>query len=387
MTAIRTAFVMEQSLGHVTHGMNLRSFLATQSEVTPTWLPIPFEPHGFGRGVPVWRSNATVRGSWRARRALQGALGSTPHDAVVFHTQTVSVFSTNIMRRLPSVISLDGTPINFDSVGEFYGHRQATDGWLDRQKFGMVRRAFHAATALVSWSEWAQRSLIEDYGVDAERIRILAPGASPDYFEIGRQRLAAPQGDALNGNAGPEGDDRPVRILFVGGDLQRKGGDLLLECMRGPLGERCELHLVTKDTSVSPRHNVHVYRNVGPNSPELLRLFAAADVFALPSRAECLAVVLMEATAAGLPVVTTAVGALDEAVRSGQSGFVVPVGDAGALGRALETLAGDGALRRRMGRVGHALAGEKFDAARNNRALLGLVVEVAHAGRDLRSAA
>jgi glycosyltransferase involved in cell wall biosynthesis len=387
MTSIRTAFVMEQSLGHVTHGMNLRRFLATQSEVVPTWLPIAFEPHGFGRGVPVWRSNATVRGSWRARRALQGALGSAPHDAAVFHTQTVSVFSTTIMQRLPSVISLDGTPINFDSVGEFYGHRQATDGWLDRQKFGLVRRAFHAATALVSWSEWAKRSLIEDYGVDAEQIRILAPGASPDYFEIGQRRFEAAGFETAGNEGESEGDRRPVRILFVGGDFQRKGGDLLLECMEGPLGERCELHLVTQDTSVAPRPNVHVYRNVGPNSPELLRLFAAADVFALPSRAECLAVVLMEATAAGLPVVTTAVGALNEAVRPGQSGFVVPVGDAGALGAALQTLAADGALRRCMGRVGHALAGEKFNAARNNRALLDLVVEVAQAGRELRSAA
>lgn len=382
MTAIRAAFVMEQSLGHVTHGMNLHGFLATQQDVTPTWLPIPFEPYGLGHGVPVWRSNWSVRASWRARRLLQAALGATPHEAVMFHTQVVSLFSTGIMKRVPSIISLDGTPINFDSVGESYGHRPAGDGWLDRQKYRLNRDAFHAAAALVSWSEWAKRSLVEDYGVDADRIRILAPGASPAYFQIGRQRVAAANSATT---AEPEG--RPLRILFVGGDFQRKGGDLLLECMEGPLGERCELHLVTKSASVTPRHNVHVYRNVSPNSPELLRLFAAADVFALPSRGECLAVVLMEATAAGLPVVTTDIGALGEAVLPGESGLLTPAGGREALGRALSTLVADAGLRRRMGRAGLALAEAKFDAHRNNSALIDLVSTVAQGGAASRRAA
>jgi glycosyltransferase involved in cell wall biosynthesis len=98
-------------------------------------------------------------------------------------------------------------------------------------------------------------------------------------------------------------------------------------------------------------------------------------------------VVLMEATAAGLPVITTDTGALSEAVRPGESGLVVPAGDAGRLASALERLVSDAALRRRMGRAGFALACERFDAARNNQALLDLLVEVAEAGRGRRRAA
>jgi glycosyltransferase involved in cell wall biosynthesis len=152
--------------------------------------------------------------------------------------------------------------------------------------------------------------------------------------------------------------------------------------MRGPLGERCELHLVTKE-DVPPQPQVHVHHGVGPNSPELLRLFEAADVFVLPSRAECLAVVLMEATAAGLPVVTTDVAALPEAVRPGESGQLVPSGDGAALRAALEALVDDAPRRQRMGRAGHALARAKFDARRNNQALLDLIAEIheAHASR------
>ncbi len=284
------------------------------------------------------------------------------------------------MKRVPSIISLDATPINFDTVAQYYDHRPATDGWVDRQKYRLVREAFHAASALVSWSEWAKGSLTDDYGIEASKIHILAPWGCSGVL---RDWPAPPC-------VGAEGTRPPaalVRLLFVGGDFRRKGGDLLLECMRGPLGRRCELHVVTKDDSVAPAHNVYVYRNVGPNSAELLSLFAGADIFVLPSRGECLAVVLMEATAAGLPVVTTDVGALGEAVLPGESGLLTPPGDGQALEKAVTTLVDDAQLRRRMGRAGLALAETKFDAHRNNSALLDLVTTVAQGGAACRRAA
>ena len=128
---------------------------------------------------------------------------------------------------------------------------------------------------------------------------------------------------------------------------------------------------------VAERPGVHVHLGIGPNSEELLGLFAAADLFVLPSKGECLAVVLMEATAAGLPIITTDVGALSEAVLPDESGIVIQPGDATDLRRAIEQLVADPALRRRMGAAGHELAQQKFSAARNNRALLDLVIETA----------
>lgn len=374
---IRAAFVMEQTLGHVTHAQNLHAALAAQSAVDPTWLPVPFDVVGAGRWLPVWRSNWSVRASWRARRMLDAALSRAPHDAIFFHTQVASLFSVPAMRRLPAIISLDATPINYDVVGAAYDHRPAGDGPLDRRKYQMNRDAFQAAEALVSWSEWAKQSLIGDYGVDSRRVHVLAPGASPAYFALGQRRHVA---------ASDEPSARPVQVLFVGGDFRRKGGPELLESLSGTLGRRCMAHIVTKE-AVPAQENVRVYHGVGPNSPELLRLFAAADVFVLPSRAECLAVVLMEATAAGLPVVTTNVGALGEAVRDGESGVVVPAGDVRALTAALETLTSDSRLRRRMGQAGLALARQKFDAAANNQALLGLLSELASLNSDRRRVA
>lgn len=372
---VRAAFVMEQTLGHVTHDRNLREVVAQQTDVAPTWLPISFDVQGPARLVPLLRSNWSVRASWRARRALDRALAAQPHDVLLFHTQVTSLFSVALMGRLPTVVSLDATPVNYDAVGQHYGHRAAGDGFLDRQKYQLNRRAFHAAARLVAWSHWAKQSLVDDYGVDGAKVRVLAPGASPRYFELGQARHAAPQPERSR-----------AQVLFVGGDFQRKGGPLLLDAMRGPLGDRCELHLVTRD-AVPVQPNVHVYRGVGPNSPELRDLFGRADLFVLPTYADCLAVVLMEATAAGLPVITTDVGALSEAVRPGQSGLLVPPGDGPALHQALETLVDNAALRARMGRAGYALARDTFDARRNNRALLDLVVELAQTTPQARRAA
>jgi glycosyltransferase involved in cell wall biosynthesis len=361
---------MEQSLGHVTVAKNLRSSLDRQHAVDATWLPVEFGAGGLGARLPLYRSNWSVRASARALGAVCGALARRPHHALLFHTQVTSLFSVPLMRRVPTVISLDATPLNYDAVGPYYGHIPATGSALDLLKTGLNRAAFRSARALVSWSEWAKDSLVRDYGVAADHVRVIPPGAAPAYFEVGRERLSYATREAAG----------PVRLLFVGGDFARKGGPLLLEAMRGALARRCELHVVTGSEVALPPDaaHVHVHRGVTANSPELLSLFRAADVFVLPSHADCLAMVLMEASASALPVVTTNVGALGEAVVEGESGLVVPPGDAIALRAAISDLAGNPARRRRMARNAHELARRRFHAEENNRALLSLVAQVAN---------
>src|SRR4029453_8571699 len=113
----RAAFVMEQALGHVTHAQNLREVADAQSAVEATWLPVPFDVRGPSKLVPLLRSNWSVRASWRARRALDTLLAHSPQDALVFHTQVTALFSVELMRRIPALVSMDATPVNYDSVG------------------------------------------------------------------------------------------------------------------------------------------------------------------------------------------------------------------------------------------------------------------------------
>jgi glycosyltransferase involved in cell wall biosynthesis len=356
---------MEQTLGHVTHSQNLRTALGRRTEISATWMPIGYEVRGLERFVPAFAGNWSVRASLRARNRLARELAHRRHDVLFFHTQVTALFSTSLMHRVPAVVSLDATPINYDSLGAAYRHRPAGGSWLDAKKYRMNKEAFGAARALVAWSEWAAASLVADYGVPRDRITVVAPGAAQLYFRIGEARR--PSTDS----------SRPVRLLFVGGDFARKGGYELLEAVTDARTARpFELHIVTRD-AVAPIPRVFVHNGVRPNSTELFKFFREADVFVLPSHGECLSVALMEASAARLPLISTPVGALGEAAIHGQTALVVPPGDAGSLRGAIEALVDDEALRWRLGDGAHALARVKFDADRNNEVLLDLLTAVA----------
>jgi glycosyltransferase involved in cell wall biosynthesis len=97
----------------------------------------------------------------------------------------------------------------------------------------------------------------------------------------------------------------------------------------------------------------------------IVRVFAEADVFVLSSDYEGYPRVLMEAAAAALPVVTTAVSGSDDAVVDGESGFIVPVGRLEPLVARLAQLAGDPALRARMGQAGRKHIAGQLDPATN----------------------
>jgi glycosyltransferase involved in cell wall biosynthesis len=97
-------------------------------------------------------------------------------------------------------------------------------------------------------------------------------------------------------------------------------------------------------------------------------LLADSDLFVLSSRSEGLPVSVLEAMAAELPVVATDVGGLAELVVDGETGSLVPPGDAEALAAALGRLIGDRDLRRTLGAAGRARAEELFDLAAFRRA-------------------
>ncbi len=358
---------MEQALGHVTYTKNLQTAYAVSDRLRPRWMLVPYQRGDLLERVPGIGSNWTMRGSLRGYAAVAGHGGARRFDAVVFHTQTVGLLAPLVARRVPVIISLDATPLNFDEVGIHYGHQTNPGSRAELVKRALYRRAFRGAAALTTWSQWAKDSLRDDYGVDPENVTVVAPGVDLSLFPFGTERDVDTAG-------------RPVRILFVGGDFERKGGLLLLECMRAGLAARCELHIVTKQP-VPETPGVHVYSDLGPNDPRLVELYRQADIFALPTYADCMAVVLGEAMAAGLPVVTTSVGAQPEAVHDGHSGMIVPPGDVAAVGRALQRLVDDPALRRSMGREGRVIAEARYDARTNADRLVDVILAGIARGR------
>jgi D-inositol-3-phosphate glycosyltransferase len=102
-------------------------------------------------------------------------------------------------------------------------------------------------------------------------------------------------------------------------------------------------------------------RLIGPKqSEELAELYRNAMFFVLSSNEEGLGIVILEAMASGLPVVSTDCGGPATAINNNETGFLTPIGDAGALADAMEKLLVDAALRQRMGREGRKVTEERF---------------------------
>jgi glycosyltransferase involved in cell wall biosynthesis len=279
-----------------------------------------------------------------------------------------AVLQTPWMKQVPTVVSLDATPMQYDELGEFYAHDVGSDP-AERVKKWANRRCFEQARHLVTWSEWAKQSVVGDYGISPEKISVIAPGVDVRNWARPDQ-MAARATEAA----------RPLRILFVGGDLHRKGGDMLIQVARRL---RCdgtipafELHLVTQ-TTFCDEPGVVVHRGLTANSPELMEVFHLADVFCLPTRGDCLPMVLAEAGAASLPLIATDVGAISELVREGESGFLIAPDDSEALEIALRTLLQDPTLRARMGRRAREIVKEHHDARANADKIAALLRQVA----------
>ena len=358
------AFVLEQSLGHVAHARNLERALERDPRVRPTVVRLEFPPsHGWQRlpGAGNW----SFRASLAARTALRKRLQAGGLDAIFIHTQVAALLCSDVMLRVPTVVSMDATPRNFDTVGGPYSHRRG-HAFAEVAKRLVNQRAFNGAARLVTWSRWAAQSLEHDYRIPAARISVIPPGVDTHIF---RPRDRGPKSGV-------------PRVLFVGGDFERKGGLVLLEAMQRLRGSAV-LDIVTGagPIPIPPGLEVQVHRGLKPQSEELVALFKRADVFVLPTLGECFGQVIAEAMACGLPVVSTRVGAIPELVSEGTTGLLVRGGSTRQLAEVLQALVESYALRSAMGAAGLEVARQTHDASRNPQAILDLLVGLGAARR------
>jgi glycosyltransferase involved in cell wall biosynthesis len=348
---VRVGIVVEYLIGHITYAESLRRALAGHPDVVAHQYDLGWPYSGLVERLPPIRHNWSLRSSVRTRALLERA----PRlDAALIHTQTASLLSVGFMRRVPTLISADATPRQFDRIGAAYGHDTHPDR-VEEIKAAIVGRAYRAAHRVIAWTDWVRRSLIDEYRLDPERVIVLHPGT----------RLPDPP-PAKNGH--------PRRILFVGGEFERKGGEDLLAAL-GDAAFDWELDVVTR-SHLEPRPGVRVHRDLASSDPRLAELYAAADAFALPTRGEAVPHVVAEAMAAGLPVVSTEVGAIPDLVDA-DSGLLVAPGDVAALRDGLTTLFADPARCRAMGAAGRARAERILDAEVNMGRTLDLLLAAA----------
>ncbi len=222
---------------------------------------------------------------------------------------------------------------------------------LDRWLLGRAR-------AVIARGEGEQRRL-ERQGLAAGRIRLIPPAVPDAVGAAGglRRSLGLSADDRLVACVGPVEQSKGFRDAVWAFDILQFLFDDLHLIMIGDGPYREELRRFARAIGVPPR--IH-WVNPPPDVPGLLADF---DVVWVPSRAGGGSNVVLEAMAAGRPVVATPTGDLAAIVADGQTGYIVAAGDKVALARRTRRLLDDPALRRRLGDAGRRRARERFRVA------------------------
>jgi glycosyltransferase involved in cell wall biosynthesis len=200
----------------------------------------------------------------------------------------------------------------------------------------------------------AEKFVVIRLGIELEQ-RVATDGGGRDEA---RRLLGIPPARFVVGWIGRmTGVKRTADALLALGALRKRGVDACL-CLVGDGPDRVALEEQAYRLGLA-RHvlSLGYQENVA-------RWYAAFDAFVLPSANEGTPVTAIEALAGGRPVVATRVGGVPDVVRDGENGFLVEVGDAEALADRLARLAGDPALRDRMGAAGRERVVDRYAVER-----------------------
>lgn len=370
---LRALFVNQGSggaavMGHLTMESLLRRQIEAMAEVEARFSRLP-PLNGLAgqvvRPVPALRffdlDLQTVR--WhitqgaRARRLVRASLAEAPADVLHLHSHVLAFGLTDVMRSVPTALSVDATVWDHHAMGIWRPVRRTSRAAVG-PSVRLERRALRRAALVLAWSAWARRG-----------VQDVCPAAHVVEHHPGIDTALYRPDDR---------DERQVpRLLFVGGRFSQKGGEDVLTAM-GPALRRGELELdVVTQSGVRPHVGVRSHR-LGVHDPELIRLYQQADAFCLPSHADASPWAVVEALACGTPVVGSDVGAIPDLI--GDAGSVVPAGDIAALREELGRLVADPLLRQELGRRARNRALTLFDAHRNTTELVRLLREAAAGG-------
>jgi len=322
------------------------------SFVSPTDGPFLARVRDEGFGARV----VPLRGALDAGALVRLARGFRVEGADVVHTH--GHFAVNVLGRVAA--RLAGARVlshmhieNAFRQGRGRSLQVALDNASARLCFALVAVSEATRDSLLRQGYPASRVVTIHNGIEpaepAEPVR-LAEG--PTILEVAR--LAEVKGQRTLLEALPELE---AAAVLVGEDLERSGE------------YRRELEELGHRLGVAERV---VFAGRRDDVPGLL---AGCDVVCLPSTAEGLPLVLLEAMGQGKPIVASAVGGVPELVLDGETGVLVPPGDARALAAALHRVLDEPELARRLGEAGRRRVAERFAAAAAAARILSLYEE------------
>ncbi len=200
---------------------------------------------------------------------------------------------------------------------------------------------WESATGVFAMSEWLAGVLVEQSGVPREKVTVVYAGLN-----------ALEEGPVVeDGGLEEISSRRPARLLFVGRDFFRKGGDIVVQALGRLRREHYpELRLTVAGPATWPMAG-DVPEGVtflgDRPTAEVARLYREHDVLAMPSRFEAFGIAHREALANGMPVIGRSAFAMPEAIHPGTNGALVSSDDPAELAAAIVDVLENPEIRRR----------------------------------------
>ena len=233
---------------------------------------------------------------------------------------------------------------------------------------GLLRWSIRHADHLVAVSEFVGNSLVAN-GIPPDRVHVVLNGIDVDRWQPGRRREETRQSLGI-------GAETPV-LLSICRLFPEKGVAEAIQALALVRRELPDALLLVVGTDVTPGHWYstrlrELVDELGLGSAvrflglrdDVEGLFAAADLFVLPSFEEPFGLVFVEAMAMGVPIVALDNGGTREVVEHDSDGLLVARGDVDGLAASIVKLLRDPDQRRTMGRTGRRHAGERFTVQR-----------------------
>ena len=256
---------------------------------------------------------------------------------------------------VPMLVTLHGFDIN--TRPEWW---RSGEGGKSRKEYPNQLKALaeEKNVSFVAVSQAIRQQAIQAYGIPEQKISVLHIGVDHQKFSLGETPI----------------HKRPLRVLFVGRLVEKKAAGVLIEAMaqvqlqlpqaellivgEGPQHE--ELQQLADKLKVQVNFLGEMENDAVKAQLHEARIFCLPSITASNGDAEGLPIVLLEAQACGLPVITSARGGRDEGIADGVTGFSFNEGDVNALSKHILRLLQDDHLAQKMSEAGPKFIAENF---------------------------
>lgn len=250
-------------------------------------------------------------------KKLKFVIGNAEYDLYFFCSGS-DLLAYSDLKGVPVVYFSDTT---FDLMVDYYPGYTKLLSKLIKSGREIEKRSIDRADLILYTSKWAADSAVRNYHCERNKISVIPCGVNldkvPSYSEIQNSR---------------EKDQRILKLLFSGLCWERKGGDIAFKTMieLNRRGLHTELFVVGCQPPRQIRdEKLKVMGFLNKNDPEkrikYQQLFINSSIFLLPTRAECFGLVFCEASAFGLPIISTDTGGVSDYVENGVSGYLLPI--------------------------------------------------------------